>query len=93
MEPSGSEPALETVRNGRIRLSNARGMKAVNAPLPPGSPTRTALLLTLRRGPGVTPVIQWEGAGLGRDDAARDVGFNALFDSFLANDAACRNER
>jgi hypothetical protein len=50
-------------------------------------------LLTLRRGPGVTPVIQWEGAGLGRDDAARDVGFNALFDSFLANDAACRNER
>jgi hypothetical protein len=44
-------------------------------------------------GPGVTPVIQWEGAGLGRYDAARDADFNKLFDSMLAGDRVCAPER
>jgi hypothetical protein len=45
-------------------------------------------------GPGVTPVIRWEGAGLGSYDAARDAGFNALFDRLVGPaDHTCRNER
>jgi hypothetical protein len=44
-------------------------------------------------GPGVTPVIQWEGASLGPHDRARDAKFNAIFDTFLAGDSACANER
>ncbi len=45
-------------------------------------------------GPGVTPVIRWEGAGLGRYDRARDADFNALFDRIVgADDAVCTRER
>ena len=44
-------------------------------------------------GPGVTPVVQWEGAALGPYDSDADNAFNALFDAILGNDAACRNER
>jgi hypothetical protein len=45
-------------------------------------------------GPGVTPVVQWEGNGLGRYDPAQDAVFNALFDELVGRgDAVCRNER
>jgi hypothetical protein len=44
-------------------------------------------------GPGVTPVVQWEGPGLGPYDRARDSSFNELFDSYLAGDPACASER
>ncbi len=45
-------------------------------------------------GPGVTPIIQWEGAGLGRYDAAADRAFNPLFDRLVGpDDRACRAER
>jgi hypothetical protein len=44
-------------------------------------------------GPGVTPVIQWEGAGLGKYDPAIDARFNQIFDSMLAGDKACALER
>jgi hypothetical protein len=45
-------------------------------------------------GPGVTPVVRWEGAALGPYDRARDAGFNALFDRFVGSkDKVCRLER
>jgi hypothetical protein len=45
-------------------------------------------------GPGVTPIVQWEGAGLGPYDAARDAGFNGLFDGLVGPaDRVCRAER
>ena len=45
-------------------------------------------------GPGVTPVVRWEGAGLGGYDALRDADFNALFDRIVgADDAVCTRER
>jgi hypothetical protein len=45
-------------------------------------------------GPGVTPVVQWEGAGLKRYDAAADRGFNTLFDRLVGSaDRACARER
>jgi hypothetical protein len=45
-------------------------------------------------GPGVTPIVQWEGAGLGPYDAARDAGFNGLFDRIVGPaDRVCRAER
>ena len=45
-------------------------------------------------GPGVTPVVAWEGAGLGRYDGSLDEGYNRLFDRIVGpDDRACRNER
>ena len=44
-------------------------------------------------GPGVTPVVQWEGPRLGRYDGARDESFNRLFDRFLRGDRVCAAER
>jgi hypothetical protein len=45
-------------------------------------------------GPGVTPIVQWEGAGLERYDAAADHAFNALFDRLVGpTDGACALER
>ena len=44
-------------------------------------------------GPGVTPDIVWEGAALGAYDADADRAFDALFDSMLGNDGACKPER
>jgi hypothetical protein len=45
-------------------------------------------------GPGVTPVVQWEGTGLRQYDAAADRAFNTLFDRFVGPaDRACSNER
>jgi hypothetical protein len=45
-------------------------------------------------GPGVTPIVQWEGAGLRSFDAAADRAFDALFDRLVGpGDNACRAER
>jgi hypothetical protein len=45
-------------------------------------------------GPGVTPVIRWEGSGLGRYDAQQDASFNALFDRIVGpDDRVCIPER
>lgn len=45
-------------------------------------------------GPGVTPIVQWEGAGLRRYDPAADDAFNGLFDRLVGpDDGVCRRER
>jgi hypothetical protein len=45
-------------------------------------------------GPGVTPVVQWEGPGLRGYDAAADRAFDSLFDRLVGPaDGVCRNER
>ena len=44
-------------------------------------------------GPGVTPVVQWEGPALGRFDPERDAEFNRLFNRMLGGDDACARER
>jgi hypothetical protein len=57
---------------------------------PPGNGERHRVTAM---GPGVTPVIQWEGPSLGPYDRARDASFNAVFDSYLADDPVCARER
>jgi len=68
---------------------------------PPGYPTRELMpaghgdrhRITVM-GPGVTPVIQWEGASLGRYDPKQDATFNALFDKLVGpDDKVCAPER
>jgi hypothetical protein len=45
-------------------------------------------------GPGVTPDVQWEGAGLGRYDPVADQEYNRLFDSYVGpDDKVCTKER
>ena len=44
-------------------------------------------------GPGVTPVVQWQGPGLGGYDAVRDRTFNSAFDQLLSGDRVCVRER
>jgi hypothetical protein len=50
-------------------------------------------------GPGVTPVITWEGKGLGKftsgdpTDELKDRQTNDLFDSWMTGDARCAPER
>jgi hypothetical protein len=50
-------------------------------------------------GPGVTPIVQWEGTGLpaynpgNPDHVATDARANAAFDRLMAGDRVCRNER
>jgi hypothetical protein len=44
-------------------------------------------------GPGLTPDVQWEGAGLGPYDPAGDASLNASFDRLLAGDRSCASER
>ncbi len=44
-------------------------------------------------GPGVTPVLQVEVAGLTSADRPRDVEFNAVFDRVMADDRICAPER
>ena len=41
-------------------------------------------------GPGVTPVIQWEGAP---PASGLDETYNTLFDSLMAGDRICARER
>jgi hypothetical protein len=57
-------------------------------PAAPGKKYRVTVM-----GPGVTPVVAWEGAGLGRFDPARDGELNRLFDRVMAGDAICAPER
>jgi hypothetical protein len=45
-------------------------------------------------GPGVTPIVQWEGAGLQRFEPAADRAFDTLFDRIVGPaDGVCRTER
>ena len=44
-------------------------------------------------GPGVTPIIQWEGSALGSYDPQVDRTYNGLFDAILGSDKACVPER
>ena len=44
-------------------------------------------------GPGVMPVLQWEGRGLTNADKARDVEFDNRFDQVMAGDKICEPER
>lgn len=44
-------------------------------------------------GPGVTPVVVGEGAGLGKYDARRDAEINGVFDALMAGDRICSPER
>ena len=37
-------------------------------------------------GPGVTPIVRWEGEGLGRYNAVADQAFNRLFDQWVGPD-------
>ena len=44
-------------------------------------------------GPGVTPVIQWEGPGLTSADRAAAASITAVFDQLMAGDRRCAPER
>jgi len=44
-------------------------------------------------GPGVTPVIQWEGPGLTSADRAAAASITAVFDQLMAGDKRCAPER
>jgi hypothetical protein len=45
-------------------------------------------------GPGVTPIVRWEGRGLFRYDVAADQAFNRLFDRLVGpDDKVCVPER
>jgi hypothetical protein len=45
-------------------------------------------------GPGVTPVLQWEGKALGAYDPKQDAVFNTLFDRLVGpDDRVCIPER
>lgn len=45
------------------------------------------------QGPGVTPVVSWEGPRLGPYDPAQDAQINQTFDQVLSGDAKCARER
>jgi hypothetical protein len=44
-------------------------------------------------GPGVTPVVRWEGPRLGPYNRARDAAINRVFDEVLGEDEKCAGER
>jgi hypothetical protein len=44
-------------------------------------------------GPGVTPVVMWEGPALGSYDPGADRVFNELFETILGSDKSCASER
>ena len=44
-------------------------------------------------GPGVTPIVRWQGPRLGAYDAARDARINRVFDQVLGGDRRCAAER
>jgi hypothetical protein len=54
-------------------------------PAAPGERHRVTVM-----GPGVTPVIQWEGAAAAR---GHDAEYNAVFDQTMAGDRICAGER
>jgi hypothetical protein len=63
-------------------------------PAAPGERYRVTVM-----GPGVTPVVSWEDAGLGRFNAANpahhafEESANGIFDRVMAGDRICANER
>jgi hypothetical protein len=57
-------------------------------PAAPGQKYRITVM-----GPGVTPVIQWEGPGLTQADRAAAGSITAVFDQVMSGDARCAAER
>lgn len=57
-------------------------------PAAPGERYRVTVM-----GPGVMPVMQWEGPGLTNADKARDAEFDRRFDQVMAGDKICAPER
>lgn len=57
-------------------------------PAAPGERYRVTVM-----GPGVTPVIAWEGSGLTSADRAAAGSITAVFDQLMAGDARCAGER
>ena len=57
-------------------------------PAAPGERYRVTVM-----GPGVMPVLQWEGPGLTNADKARDAEFDMRFDQVMAGDKICAPER
>jgi len=57
-------------------------------PAAPGERYRVTVM-----GPGVTPVIQWEGPGLTSADRASAASITAVFDEIMAGDRRCAGER
>ena len=47
----------------------------------------------LAMGPGVTPIVQWEGARLGPYDRTKNAEITNIFDQILGNDKHCARER
>jgi hypothetical protein len=61
-----------------------------NEPRGPGLGNRHRITVM---GPGVTPVLRWEGARLGAYDRDRDAAINRIFDDILGGDEKCAPER
>lgn len=83
------------LRNGAFCYSFVPQMTPAGYPTrvlrPPGNGERHRVTVM---GPGVTPVIQWEGPALGRYDPGKDKQFNALFDQIVGpDDRVCIPER
>ena len=57
-------------------------------PPAPGEKYRVTVM-----GPGVTPVVAWEGRGLTSADRASAASITAVFDEIMAGDARCAAER
>jgi len=57
-------------------------------PAAPGERYRATVM-----GPGVTPVVQWEGPGLTTADRALQSATRAIFDRVMAGDRICASER
>jgi hypothetical protein len=57
-------------------------------PAAPGERYRVTVM-----GPGVTPIVQWDGPGLTEADRPRDPELDALFDRVMAGDRICAHER
>ena len=57
-------------------------------PPAPGEQYRVTVM-----GPGVTPVVAWEGRGLTSADRASAASITAVFDEIMAGDARCAGER
>jgi hypothetical protein len=57
-------------------------------PPAPGEKYRVTVM-----GPGVTPVIQWEGLGLTSADRASAASVRAVFDQLMTGDRKCAGER
>jgi hypothetical protein len=82
-------------RNGAFCYSFVPQMTPPGYPVhemrPPGNGERHRVSVM---GPGVTPVLQWEGKGLGAYNPRQDAVFNALFDKLVGpDDKVCVPER